>query len=130
MSLKLADILERDHKDVARIMAEEMGKPVTLGRGEVLKCAAGWRYFAENAEKLLRPTEYDIDGSKVYSRYDPLGPLLLIMPFNFPIWMPFKSASGHIMAGNTIILKHTERTPRCAEAIDAMTTEAGLRDEF
>lgn len=115
---------------MATIIAEEMGKPVTLGRMEVLKCAAACRYFAEHAEKMLGPTEFEVDGAKVYTRHDPTGPLLLIMPFNFPIWMPFKSASGHLMAGNTIILKHTERTPRVAEAIDAMTTEAGLEHEF
>jgi succinate-semialdehyde dehydrogenase/glutarate-semialdehyde dehydrogenase len=107
-----------------------MGKPIDFGKLEVLKCADAARYYAEHAQDLLKDEYFDTPGSRTYVRYEPLGPIFLIMPFNFPIWMPFKAGIAHLMAGNTMILKHAENTPRCAEMLDEVTTEAGMRDEF
>eukprot|EP00358_Blepharisma_japonicum_P004071 CAMPEP_0202947226 /NCGR_PEP_ID=MMETSP1395-20130829/11189_1 /ASSEMBLY_ACC=CAM_ASM_000871 /TAXON_ID=5961 /ORGANISM="Blepharisma japonicum, Strain Stock R1072" /LENGTH=402 /DNA_ID=CAMNT_0049648359 /DNA_START=154 /DNA_END=1362 /DNA_ORIENTATION=+ len=127
---RLGGLLRKDHENLARLMTQEMGKPIGQSKGEVLKCADCCDYYADNAEKLLAPTHYDIPGSKVYVNYEPLGPLFIIMPFNFPLWMPLKCGIPHLMAGNTIILKHAENVPQVAEALDRITSDAGFEHEF
>lgn len=126
----LSSLLRKRHESLAALMTSEMGKPISLSKGEVLKCAEAADYYADNAEKLLSPISYNIPGSKVYSTYQPMGPLLILMPFNFPYWMPLKCAIPHLMAGNTIILKHAENCPQVAESLDEITSEAGFVDEF
>jgi len=92
-------------------MTREMGKPIGQSKGEVIKCADACDYYADNTEKLLAPHSYNIPGNTVYTTYEPIGPLFILMPFNFPLWMPLKCAIPHMMAGNTIILKHAENCP-------------------
>ena len=96
---------ELQHRSVelAGIMATEMGKPLDQGAAEADKCAWGCRYFAERAPRFLEPVSHTTDGSETFVRYDPLGPILAIMPWNFPFWQFFRFAAPALMAGNIVL---------------------------
>ena len=126
----LANILKENKNELAHLVATEMGKPVSSGVSEIMKCASCCEYYAQNGPSLLANQTYDVPNGKCYVTYQALGPILSIMPFNFPFWMPFKMSIPHLMAGNTIILKHTASVPQCALKIDEITTQAGLEHEF
>jgi succinate-semialdehyde dehydrogenase/glutarate-semialdehyde dehydrogenase len=98
-------------------MAREMGKPVVDGEGEVEKCAATCDYYAAHAAAMLAPDPRPVDGTRAYVRFDPLGTVLAVMPWNFPFWQVFRAAVPMLAAGNTLVLKHAENVPGCAAAI-------------
>jgi succinate-semialdehyde dehydrogenase/glutarate-semialdehyde dehydrogenase len=123
-----ADLLERDADEVARIMALEMGKPLRDARGEALKSARGCRYYAEHAESFLRDEEVVTEAKRSYIRYEPLGPVLAIMPWNFPFWQVFRFAGPALMGGNVALLKHAPNVPQCALAIEGIFARAGFPD--
>jgi succinate-semialdehyde dehydrogenase/glutarate-semialdehyde dehydrogenase len=123
---RAADLLEERAADHASLMALEMGKPVGEGEGEAKKCAWACRYFAEHAPAFLETEKKESDGSEAYVRYEPLGPVLAIMPWNFPFWQFFRFAAPSLMAGNVVLLKHAPNTPGCALRIEALLREAGL----
>jgi len=115
---------EADHH--ARLMAQEMGKPVSAGRGEAEKCAWVCDYYAEQAEGFLADEPVATDAARSYVAYRPLGPILAIMPWNFPYWQVFRFAAPALMAGNVVLLKHAPNVPGCAERLERMMGEAGL----
>lgn len=123
---RAADLLEARQDDFARLMAEEMGKPVTQGKAEVVKCATGCRHYADHGESMLAPIR--LDGATLL--HQPLGAVLAIMPWNFPFWQVFRFAAPALMAGNTILLKHASNVSGCAKAIVALVAEAFGRDDF
>ncbi len=123
--LKVAELLENRAEELAKLMAEEMGKPLSEGIAEAKKSAWVCRHYAEKAESLLADVAHVSDGSEAYVRYDPIGPILAIMPWNFPFWQVFRFIGPTLIAGNTGILKHAPNTPRCALAIADLMTEAG-----
>lgn len=127
---KLGELFKEKTQELSRLISWEMGKPISQARKEVLKCAESCFYYAANAESLLKPLVYEIPGVSCQVEFAPSGPLLCIMPFNFPIWTPIKTSVPHLMAGNTIIMKPPENTPQCALALDDLTTAAGLAQEF
>ena len=110
----------------ARTMALEMGKPLAQGEAEVEKCASVCDYYADHAEEFLAEQPRETDASKSYVRFDPIGPVLAVMPWNFPFWQVFRFAAPALMAGNVGILKHASNVPRCALAIEAIFREAGF----
>lgn len=119
--------LLRDGKAThARTMALEMGKPVKQGEAEAEKCAWVCDYYAEHAEAFLAEQARPTDASRSFIRFDPLGPVLAIMPWNFPFWQVFRFAAPALMAGNAGILKHASNVPRCALQIEAVFREAGF----
>jgi len=119
-----ADLLAERCEELAVMMAEEMGKPVTQGRAEVQKCIFVCRYYAENAEAQLAD-ELLIDGDqRSWLCYRPLGAVLAVMPWNFPLWQVFRFAAPTLMAGNVALLKHASNVPRCAQAIDDIFCDA------
>jgi len=122
----VAAALRKHRSDLARIMATEMGKPLTGGETEINKCAVACDHFVQNADALLMPTALAASGGKGYARYDPLGPILAIMPWNYPFWQVFRCGVAALAAGNVIILKHAPNVPACAKAIDDMFREAGF----
>jgi succinate-semialdehyde dehydrogenase/glutarate-semialdehyde dehydrogenase len=125
--LREAGRLLRDRKGrYARTMALEMGKPLPQGEAEAEKCALACDYYAEHAEKLLGLEERSTEASRSYVRFDPLGPVLAVMPWNFPFWQVFRFAAPTIMAGNVGILKHAPNVSRCALEIEELFREAGF----
>ena len=126
--LAASEILDRDAEDLARIMALEMGKPLAQGVAEARKCASGCRFYAENAIAWMEPDSRESDGSAAWVRYEPLGPVLAIMPWNFPFWQVFRFAAPALAAGNTGLLKHASNVPGCALAIEQVLQSAGTPD--
>ena len=121
-----AGLLEAARTDLARLMAAEMGKPVKQGRAEIGKCAAACRFYAEHGAAMLAPEERE--GATVF--YQPLGPVLAIMPWNFPFWQAIRFAAPALTAGNTILLKHASNVSGCAKAIVSLVAEAFGRDDL
>jgi acyl-CoA reductase-like NAD-dependent aldehyde dehydrogenase len=121
----VAYVLRRDRGALARTMTTEMGKPITAAEQEVDKCAAACEWFADNAAALLEPREIPSDATLSVVRFDPLGPIFAIMPWNFPLWQVFRFAAPALMAGNVALLKHAPNVPGCAAAIERAFAEAG-----
>ena len=110
----------------ARTMALEMGKPVAQGEDEIEKCAWGCEFYAEHAARFLAEEPRATDAARSYVRFDPLGPVLAIMPWNFPFWQVFRFAAPALMAGNGAILKHASNVPRCALEVEEVLRAAGV----
>ncbi|HUR40447.1 MAG TPA: NAD-dependent succinate-semialdehyde dehydrogenase [Verrucomicrobiae bacterium] len=128
---KVAALLKERAPDYGRIMALEMGKPVKDGIAEANKCASGCEHYADNAAAYLAPREIGTDASKSYVRYDPIGVVLAVMPWNFPFWQVFRFIAPTLMAGNGGVLKHASNVPQCALAIEQVMRDAGFpRDLF
>lgn len=121
---RLAGLLEANKAGFAQLMCDEMGKVLKEGLAEIEKCASVCRYYAENGAGFLSPRDLPTEASKSYVAYRPLGPVFAVMPWNFPFWQVFRFAAPALMAGNTVVLKHAENVPGCAEAIAALLKEA------
>src|SRR2546427_5607176 len=121
-----ASALRRRKADYARTMTREMGKPIVQGEAEVEKCAWVCDYYAEQAAGFLAEQPRETDASKSYVRFDPLGVVLAVMPWNFPFWQVFRFAAPALMAGNGAVLKHASNVPRCALAIEEVFRESGF----
>ena len=125
---RAGDILELEKKQFAKIMTTEMGKPLWSAAEEALKCAWACRYYAENAERFLADEIVQTNATKSFIRYEPLGSILAVMPWNFPFWQVFRFAAPALMAGNVGILKHASNVPQCALAIEEIFRRAGAPD--
>src|SRR5580704_6246748 len=124
--LAAADILEQEKDRLGRIMTLEMGKPIGAARAEAAKCASACRYYAEHGERLLADEEIDAGPGKSYLKFQPIGPVLAVMPWNFPFWQVFRFAAPALMAGNVGLLKHASNVPQCALAIEEVIRRAGF----
>ncbi len=125
-----AGILRRRADEYARLMAEEMGKPINEGKSEAEKCAWVCEYYAENAERFLQPEFISTDADKSFVTFQPLGVILAVMPWNFPFWQVFRFAAPALMAGNAGILKHASNVPGCAVAIEEIFRTAGFPEDL
>ncbi len=123
---KTAHILEGEKDTWARLMTEEMGKTYKAAVAEVEKCAWACRYFAENGAGFLADQQIETDVDKSYVRYLPLGPILAVMPWNFPFWQVMRFAAPALMAGNVGLLKHASNVCRCALALQEIFRRAGF----
>ncbi len=124
--LRASEILESEKETFGTMMALEMGKPVKAGVEEARKCAEGCRYYAANAERFLADERVEGDyGAGAFIRFQPLGAVLAIMPWNFPFWQVFRFAAPALMAGNVGLLKHASNVPQCALAIEEIFLRAG-----
>ncbi|MDP2630560.1 MAG: aldehyde dehydrogenase family protein, partial [Candidatus Uhrbacteria bacterium] len=111
---KVAELLEERKEEYAKIMAHEMGRPITAGVGEIKKCALVCNYYADNAQRMLEQEVVVSDTVKSYVRFDPLGIVLAVMPWNFPFWQVMRFAAPALLAGNVGLLKHASTVPQCA----------------
>ena len=123
---RAAALLEERQHDLARLMALEMGKPLAQGRAEALKCASACRYYAAEAERALHPEPVATDAARSLVVYRPLGVVLAVMPWNFPLWQVFRFAAPALMAGNAGLLKHSSNVTGCALAIEELLHAAGV----
>lgn len=123
---RVGGLLREQKTDHGRLMAEEMGKPIRAGESEAEKCAWACDYYAEHAERFLADEAADTDASRSYVAYRPLGPVLAVMPWNFPYWQVIRFAAPALMAGNTVLLKHAANVPGCGERLERLFTEAGF----
>ena len=126
MLLRAAEILESEKDAFGKLMVLEMGKPIKAGVEEAAKCALGCRYYAENAERFLADEYIETSASRSYVSYQPIGPVLAVMPWNFPFWQVFRFAAPALMAGNVGLLKHASNVPQCALAIEDIFRRAGF----
>ena len=122
---KVAAELRSDSDGYARLMTEEMGKPIREGRAETEKCAWVCDYYAEKAEEFLSPQLVETDASESYIAFQPMGVVLAVMPWNFPFWQVFRFAAPTLMAGNVGVLKHSSNVMGCALAIEEVFRRAG-----
>ncbi|MDQ3904402.1 MAG: NAD-dependent succinate-semialdehyde dehydrogenase [Actinomycetota bacterium] len=128
MLRRAAQILEDETDELARLATLEMGKTLGASVAEVHKCAAGCRYFAEHAEAMLADEPWPVADARVFTRYEPLGPVLAIMPWNFPYWQVFRFVAPTLMAGNVGLLKHASNVPQVALAIEDVLHRAGFAE--
>jgi succinate-semialdehyde dehydrogenase/glutarate-semialdehyde dehydrogenase len=123
---KAASLLRGRKAEFARTMTLEMGKPIVQGEAEVEKCASTCEYYAQHAESMLAEQPRQTDASRSYVRFDPLGVVLAVMPWNFPFWQVFRFLAPALMAGNAGVLKHASNVPRCALQIEEVIRDAGF----
>ncbi|ATB30616.1 NAD-dependent succinate-semialdehyde dehydrogenase [Melittangium boletus] len=123
---RAGELLEEEAEAHGRLMTREMGKPLAAARAEAQKCAATCRYYAEHAERFLADEAVDLTPDTGFVRYQPLGPVLAIMPWNFPFWQVVRFAAPALMAGNVGLLKHAPSVPGCALALEELFLRAGF----
>ncbi len=126
LMVRAAELLEGEIPTVAELMTSEMGKTFNAAKGEAAKCAATMRYYAEHAEAMLADEVVETKGARSGYRFDPIGAVLAVMPWNFPLWQFIRVAAPTVMAGNVMVLKHASNVPGCAKYLEDLFNRAGF----
>src|SRR5213594_2817612 len=126
----VAELLFQEKQKFAKIITLEMGKLFRDSVAEIEKCARGCRFYAENGQRFLEEEPAQTDAAESYVEYQPLGPVLAIMPWNFPFWQVFRFAAPALMAGKVGLLKHASNVPRCALQIEEVFRQAGFPENL
>ena len=126
--VRAAELLESEIPVIAHLMTSEMGKTFGAAKGEASKCAMAMRYYAEHAEALLKEETITTTGSRSGVRFDPIGAIFAVMPWNFPLWQVFRMAAPTLMAGNVVVFKHAPNVPGCADYIEKLFKRAGFAE--
>jgi succinate-semialdehyde dehydrogenase/glutarate-semialdehyde dehydrogenase len=126
LMIRAAELLESEIPVIAQLMTSEMGKTFAAAKGEAAKCALNMRYYAEHAEAILAPETIKTSAVRSGVRYDPIGAILAIMPWNFPLWQVLRMAAPTLMAGNVVVLKHASNVPGSAKYIEDLFARAGF----
>lgn len=124
---KLADLLSKERNELAGLMKKEMGKSIAEGQAEVEKCIACAKYYFEEGAHFLEPVSVSTEAKKSFVSFEPLGPVLAIMPWNFPLWQAIRCAVPSITAGNTVLLKHASNVTGCGLALERLFQQASGR---
>src|SRR5690554_4876187 len=125
---RVGEILLKNKQEYARVISEEMGKPVYESIAEIEKSALNCEFYAANADEFLKDRKYSTDRYEATVRYEPLGVILGVMPWNFPFWQVFRFAIPTILAGNTVVVKHASNVPKSAQLIEEIFREAGFEE--
>ena len=125
MVARLGELLDSEKDRLGRLMTSEMGKPIQAAIDEAAKCAAGCRFYAEHGPGFVADAHVDDDGHRSFVRYDPLGVVLAIMPWNFPFWQAIRFMAPAFVAGNVGLLKHASNVPGCALELESLVRRAG-----
>src|SRR3954470_18627139 len=125
---RVSELLFAETQTFAKIITLEMGKLFRDSVAEIEKCARGCRFYAENGARFLVEEPAQTDAAQSYVEYQPLGPVLAVMPWNFPFWQVFRFAAPALLAGNVGLLKHASNVPQCALAIENILCHAGFGD--
>lgn len=124
---RLASVMEKDAKKYAEIITAEMGKPIVSARGEITRAISHCRYYAKHLPEYLAPTQLKTEAKrKTLIKYEPLGVIYYIIPFNFPFWLSFKGLTSTLLLGNSVIIRPADSTPMVGEAIQQIFDKAGL----
>lgn len=123
---RIADILENEAEELGAIITLEMGKTLKSAIGEVKKCAMGCRYYADNAEAMMADEFIQATDATTYKKYLPLGPIMVVMPWNYPLWQVYRFVGPALMAGNTGLLKHASNVPQCSLSVEDVVRRAGF----
>jgi succinate-semialdehyde dehydrogenase/glutarate-semialdehyde dehydrogenase len=125
---RAGEILLERKNEIGRLMTLEMGKPIKAAIAEAEKCATACFYYADNAEAILAPREVNATGGQGFIYFQPIGPVLAVMPWNFPFWQVFRFVAPSLMAGNVGLLKHSSNVPQCALEIERVLHDAGFAE--
>jgi len=123
---RIADILEAEAEELGAIITLEMGKTLSSAIGEVKKCAMGCRYYADNAADMMADEVVNATAAMTYKKYLPLGPIMVVMPWNYPLWQVYRFVGPALMAGNTGLLKHASNVPQCSLSVEEVVRRAGF----
>jgi len=125
---RVARLLRERNRELAEMITREMGKPIREAMAEVNKCAWVCEYYAEHAAQFLKERKVKTEAEESLVQYQPLGPILAVMPWNFPFWQVCRFAAPALMAGNTVLLKHASNVQGCAQAIEGLLLDAGFEE--
>jgi succinate-semialdehyde dehydrogenase/glutarate-semialdehyde dehydrogenase len=125
---RAGEILLERKNEIGRLMTVEMGKPIKAAVAEAEKCATACFYYSDNAEAMLAPREVNTTGGQGFIYFQPIGPVLAVMPWNFPFWQVFRFVAPSLMAGNVGLLKHSSNVPQCALEIERVLLDAGFAE--